>query len=99
MRAISTSPMRQCRICSAAMSSSPDQIGGLFGHHHDRCVGVAADNTWKNCAVHYAERFNAPDSQGWVHHGLIVDAHAAAPHRMMESGGCLAEIRFKLDIA
>src|SRR6478736_3870958 len=92
IRAMSTSPIFQCLMCSAAIRppdsvATADQVGGTFSHHHHRCICIATDDTRKYGGVHYPQAADAVHTQLRIDHCPCVHAHAAGADGMM-GGSC-----------
>src|SRR5882672_5656535 len=106
MRAISTSPIFQCLMFSLATPLSltvrqfqgprcrntQHHVRGFLGHHHNRGVGVAADDAREYRRICHAQSPNAMHTQLRVDDRVRIHSHAAAADRMVNGVGHAAYV-------
>jgi hypothetical protein len=76
--------------CSGKLLAE-DHVGGLFGDHDGRGVGVAADQGRHDRGVDHAQSLDAAHLELGVDHGVWVGAHAAGADRVVDGLGLGAD--------
>jgi hypothetical protein len=75
-----------------------DEVGGAFGDHDGRRVGMAADDARHHRGVHHPQPIQAADAKLTIHHRGDVTAHAACSNRVVRGLGVFPDERRQLRI-